>query len=242
MDDPGANVVRRESVFNLSRETFRILGQLVENGHGEGIPRRRGSANRLLECEDRIVGTTDTQDNVHRRACYEQAKNRSVRTLKDRYCHAFWCLYRRPESPEVLGTEDAVISERLLDWFLSFGFAMVFGVVHYLAGVKFAVLSGIGGAYFGYINLLERWTGHGKKALGVAAVHKNGSPMTSGQATTRNVLRLVDGTGNYLVGLMFMLVNDDRQRFGDKRANTVVLLKKEGTNWRSIRTRYPQNQ
>ena len=39
----------------------------------------------------------------------------------------------------------------------------------------------------------------------------------------RNVLRIVDGVVFYLIGVIFILTSDERQRLGDRVASTVVV-------------------
>ena len=133
-------------------------------------------------------------------------------------------------SPGLLGTQDDVILARVgafvIDYVLSFvlGVGLGFGFAIALestAGIYLGVILG----FFGYYIVLEGLTGQtlGKRVAGVVVVSRDGSPITFGQALTRNLLRLVDGILNYAVGLVVMLVSEDRQRIGDHVADTVVV-------------------
>ncbi len=70
------------------------------------------------------------------------------------------------------------------------------------------------------------WHGQtpGKRALGVAVVHDDGTPVRWGPALTRNLLRAVDFLPFlYGFGLLAMLANRDFKRLGDLAAGTVVV-------------------
>ncbi len=63
----------------------------------------------------------------------------------------------------------------------------------------------------------------GKKAMGLRVANEDGSPPEMRQIAVRSVLRLIDGVGLYLVGLVTMLASGDRrQRLGDIAAKTIV--------------------
>lgn len=71
-----------------------------------------------------------------------------------------------------------------------------------------------------------RWNGQtpGKRALGIAVVHDDGTPVRWGPALTRNLLRAVDFLPFfYGVGLLATLANRDFKRLGDLAAGTVVV-------------------
>jgi uncharacterized RDD family membrane protein YckC len=60
--------------------------------------------------------------------------------------------------------------------------------------------------------------------VGLRVVKKEGAAPLDWQASTvRNVLRLIDGLFFYLVGAIFIWTSKDRQRLGDRLANTVVV-------------------
>lgn len=70
------------------------------------------------------------------------------------------------------------------------------------------------------------WNGQtpGKRALGIAVVHDDGTPVRWGPALTRNLLRAVDFLPFfYGFGLATMLANRDFKRLGDLAAGTVVV-------------------
>jgi len=71
-----------------------------------------------------------------------------------------------------------------------------------------------------------RWNGQtpGKRALGIAVVHDDGTPVRWGPSLTRNLLRAVDFMPFfYGLGLVSMLANRDFKRLGDLAAGTVVV-------------------
>ena len=66
----------------------------------------------------------------------------------------------------------------------------------------------------------------GKAVFDIIVVSGDGSPIDMQAAVIRNVLRLIDGIGNYVLGLIVMLITDRRQRVGDLVADTVVVKKR----------------
>jgi uncharacterized RDD family membrane protein YckC len=70
------------------------------------------------------------------------------------------------------------------------------------------------------------WNGQtpGKRALGIAVLNDDGTPVRWPAALTRNLLRAVDFLPLfYGVGLVAMLINRDFKRLGDLAAATVVV-------------------
>jgi len=70
------------------------------------------------------------------------------------------------------------------------------------------------------------WNGQtpGKRAMGIAVLNDDGSPLRWPAALTRNVLRAADFLPLfYGVGLVAMLANRDFKRLGDLAAGTVVV-------------------
>lgn len=134
------------------------------------------------------------------------------------------------QTPGYVGTQDDVILARVgafvLDHVLSF-------VAAVLVGLGFAVLTrsragiflGVALGFAGYFVILEGLFGQtvGKRAAGIVVVSRDGSPITFRQSLVRNLLRAVDGVLNYAVGLVVMLLSDDRQRIGDLAADTLVV-------------------
>jgi len=64
----------------------------------------------------------------------------------------------------------------------------------------------------------------GKKVMKLRVVCADGRPAGMREVAVRTVLRVVDGIGVYIVGLIVMLVTGERrQRLGDLAANTMVV-------------------
>jgi uncharacterized RDD family membrane protein YckC len=75
-----------------------------------------------------------------------------------------------------------------------------------------------------------RWNGQtpGKRAMGIAVLNDDGTPLRWPGALTRNLLRAVDFLPLlYGVGLVAMLANRDFKRLGDLAAGTVVVYSNE---------------
>lgn len=76
-----------------------------------------------------------------------------------------------------------------------------------------------------YYFALESGAGQtlGKRLLGIRVVREDGGPADMRRVALRTILRVVDGFGAYLVGLIVMLITGERrQRLGDLAAGTVV--------------------
>ena len=74
------------------------------------------------------------------------------------------------------------------------------------------------------------WNGQtpGKRAMGIAVLNDDGTPLRWGAALTRNLLRAVDFLPFlYGIGLAAMLANRDFKRLGDLAAGTVVVYANE---------------
>ena|ERR1019366_6444626 len=63
----------------------------------------------------------------------------------------------------------------------------------------------------------------GKRLLGLRVVKMDGSPIGWSESIIRNLLRIVDGLFGYLVGAILIWTSPQRQRLGDRLANTVVV-------------------
>jgi uncharacterized RDD family membrane protein YckC len=64
----------------------------------------------------------------------------------------------------------------------------------------------------------------GKKLMKLRVMRADGRPAGMREIAVRTVLRVVDGLGAYIVGLIVMLVTGERrQRIGDLAANTIVV-------------------
>ena len=82
-------------------------------------------------------------------------------------------------------------------------------------------------AEWGYFLACEALTGGrsiGKVAVGLRVVGDDGFPLTGRASLVRNLLRLVDLLpGNYVIGLIAMVVSARGQRLGDLAAGTIVV-------------------
>jgi uncharacterized RDD family membrane protein YckC len=80
--------------------------------------------------------------------------------------------------------------------------------------------------WVGYMTLMEgtRGASLGKLALGIRVAKLDGTPMDLWAALVRNLLRIVDGLFVYLVGAILVWTSPQRQRLGDRAAQTVVIL------------------
>lgn len=72
------------------------------------------------------------------------------------------------------------------------------------------------------------WT-PGKGAVGIRVVGTDLKPCGLGRALLRNVLKLVDGFFNFMVGVMLVALTENWQRVGDMAARTVVIDIKSAT-------------
>jgi len=146
-------------------------------------------------------------------------------------------MVKRPEP--IMGTEKDVAGRRvvaiiidtivlaLIFSVLTFGgvftlpAGLVFGWIILVVLVFFVI-------WFFYSFLLEGYMGQtiGKKAMGIVVVKEDGSPCGYIDSLARNFLRIIDGLGYYLVGIIAMLLSERRQRIGDRLANTVVVKAK----------------
>ena len=77
-----------------------------------------------------------------------------------------------------------------------------------------------------YYFALESGSGQtvGKKLMNLRVVRADGRPVGMREIAVRTILRVVDGIGVYIVGLIVMLVTGERrQRIGDLAAGTIVV-------------------
>src|SRR5215210_324169 len=82
--------------------------------------------------------------------------------------------------------------------------------------------------FFLYYTLLEGYLGQtvGKMLLGIKVIREDtGEVPGVGAASTRTVLRLIDGLFGYLVGFIAVLASAKRQRLGDMAGHTLVVRK-----------------
>lgn len=89
--------------------------------------------------------------------------------------------------------------------------------------------------YLAYFIVLEANSGAtlGKRVLKLKVVQVNGSPIEMREAVIRNLLRIVDGFFFYLVGAVLIWTSPNKQRLGDRVANTIVV--------RSVPSQYDAN-
>lgn len=94
------------------------------------------------------------------------------------------------------------------------------------AAASAAVATGSFVALWGYHVLFEvLWNGQtpGKRALRLRVVDGRGLPVGVAQSLVRNVVRLLDLMPAGGIGMLSALSNEDRQRLGDKAADTLVV-------------------
>ncbi len=95
------------------------------------------------------------------------------------------------------------------------GPAMLFFLLLFIAGtLYFALLE----AYWGGQTL-------GKKMARIKVTRLDGSPISFGQALSRNLWRVVDGFLFYLPGIISIWRSPLKQRIGDRMAETIVIKK-----------------
>ena len=68
----------------------------------------------------------------------------------------------------------------------------------------------------------------GKAILGVSVRKKDGAACGMAASLVRNLLRVVDGLGVYLVGFLVAIFSSSRQRVGDHAAQTIVVSRSVG--------------
>lgn len=136
--------------------------------------------------------------------------------------------FERPQ-PE-LGTEGDVVWRRAVAVIIDI---ILIGIVTSAIGGVFAqVRLGVIGSLiglvlsFGYYIYLEGTYGQtiGKMALDIVVVTENGQHIDYGAAAIRTLLRIIDVLpAFYVVGIIFVLVTDRKQRLGDMLADTMVV-------------------
>ena len=89
--------------------------------------------------------------------------------------------------------------------------------------VTFMVISAV--IWLVYFPYFESTTGQtlGKKLMGIKVVKEDGKKLTMPDAIIRTVLRIIDGLGAYVLGLIVILVSQKKQRIGDMAARTIVV-------------------
>lgn len=89
--------------------------------------------------------------------------------------------------------------------------------------VTFMVISAV--IWLVYFPYFESTTGQtlGKKLMGIKVVKEDGKKLTMPDAIIRTVLRIIDGLGAYVLGLIVILISQKKQRIGDMAARTIVV-------------------
>lgn len=85
---------------------------------------------------------------------------------------------------------------------------------------------------WGYYVVFEGiWDGQtpGKRFMNLRVVRDGGFSVTFGASAIRNLLRVVDAVGVYLVGIVVAMTNDSRKRLGDIVAGTFVIKEEHTT-------------
>ncbi len=97
---------------------------------------------------------------------------------------------------------------------------------------------------FGYFAFFEAvWNGQtpGKRRQHLRVMKASGQPLTSFDAVTRNLLRLVDSLpGFYAVGIVSALLSSKNQRLGDYVAGTVVVHERPLEERAEVRLSYAE--
>lgn len=146
-----------------------------------------------------------------------------------------------PAEVEVVGQR---VLATLVDATVLFVVALVVFVVQWIAGATVAIMGAPGGvqvavgilgtlvvlaipvlfvAYYVYFEGSKGQT-IGKMVCGIKVVREdNGGLPGTKAALVRTLLRVVDGLLGYLVGLLFALSSERRQRLGDMAAHTLVV-------------------
>lgn len=130
-----------------------------------------------------------------------------------------------------LGTQRDVVGRRIVAWLIdAVILAVVGGTVIGAAGALNGRLASVLGTFYGllafaYFIYMESAYGQtiGKRLVDIVVVKEDGGDLDVTASAVRNVLRVVDGFGLYLVGIVAILATGDRQRIGDIAADTVVV-------------------
>ncbi|MFW5964222.1 MAG: RDD family protein [Natronomonas sp.] len=79
--------------------------------------------------------------------------------------------------------------------------------------------------YFSYYIIPEWLYGRtlGKQLTGIIVLRSDGRVPSLEQAVLRNLLRIIDGAGGYLLGLLIILFTNENQRVGDLLSGTLVV-------------------
>ena len=144
---------------------------------------------------------------------------------------------RRIATPEGIELELRLAGPvpRAAAWALDFLLRLA---ILFLAAMVLGALGGFGSGVFLLLWFFLEWlfpawcevylagATPGKKALGLAVLHDDGTPVRWPAALARNLLRAIDFLPLfYGIGLLTMLMNRDFKRLGDLAAGTIVVYR-----------------
>ena len=99
---------------------------------------------------------------------------------------------------------------------ITIGLTIIFGFLYYW------ILEGLLGATLG------------KAMIGIKVIKRDGTKCDLRSSLIRNLLRIIDGLGVYLLGFFIALFSKFRQRLGDHLANSVVVEARMGKSLRAV--------
>jgi uncharacterized RDD family membrane protein YckC len=147
--------------------------------------------------------------------------------------------YRKLETPESIDLDIHVAGAvvRILAFTID---SLIRVGIQIAMGILFALLGNVGLALWLIFSFVLEWfypvlfevlnNGQtpGKKAMGIAVVNDDSTPVSWSASIVRNFLRIVDFLPlGYLTGLISMILNKDFKRIGDLAAGTVVIYREK---------------
>lgn len=118
---------------------------------------------------------------------------------------------------------DTVLAGGLL--FALTGRVMTGSFQFHVQGAQAVNLVGVFGLlFFLYFLVMEAKMGQtvGKMITGIKVTKADGNEIGYRESFIRNILRVVDAVGVWLVGAIVIAISDDNQRVGDMAAGTVI--------------------
>ncbi|MGB3623325.1 RDD family protein [Ketobacter sp. MCCC 1A13808] len=161
---------------------------------------------------------------------------------------------RKLETPEAIDLEIHVAGAtvRILAFSIDSIIRLVFQMI---VGIVFAILGDFGIAFMMILTFVLEWfypvlfevlnNGQtpGKKAMGIAVVNDDSTPIGWSASIIRNFLRIVDMLPfGYLAGLVSISLNPDFKRIGDLAAGTLVVYRDKASvppQWPDIKSAPP---
>lgn len=128
----------------------------------------------------------------------------------------------------LMGGIIGITGKDLTYWTESLQYGQAFGIEYWTDTMVnsdifiFSFLIALG--YHTFFEGVLGWT-PGKLLTGVRVVQKDGAPCGIGRALLRNILRVIDGLGLYLVAALLVWMTPINQRLGDLAAGTLVVRK-----------------